>query len=163
MTQLDKWLFICSTLRLYITKLARLSTENPTLTTTGRAVYLHCCVRSQQLSSLRLGAIARVASLRWRDLHIGNTDVFLYFFLRLSQTKENHLGVDNPHKLDKGCGDFSKTRDFHNDYFSYSQNSYLLQQQVCYRLTFNQSAQISLHLNLTINVFVYCSLNVLIQ
>ena len=28
--------------------------------------------------------------------------------------KENHLGVDNPHKLDKGCGDFSQTRDFRN-------------------------------------------------
>ena len=29
------------------------------------------------------------------------TQMFFYtFFLRLSQTKENHLGVDNPHKLD---------------------------------------------------------------
>ena len=50
----------------------------PYKSATGRAVCLHCCVRSQLLSSLRFAVIA--SSLRWRDLQIGNTDVSLYFF-----------------------------------------------------------------------------------
>ena len=79
---------------------------------TGRAVYLHCCVRSQLLWSLRLAVIA--SSLRWLDLQIGNTDVFLYFFCDFLKQKKTILGSKIPTNW-INCGDFSQTRDFPNE------------------------------------------------
>ena len=90
---------------LCITKISRLSTENPTLTTTGRAVYLHCCVRSPLLSSLYVWRLSQgPASLRWRDLQIGNTDVFLYFFCDFLKRKKTILGSTIPTNWIKAVG-----------------------------------------------------------
>ena len=47
---------------------------------------------------------SRVASLHRRDLQIGNTDVFLYFFCDFIKRKKTILGSKIPTKLDKLWG-----------------------------------------------------------
>ena len=61
---------------------------------TGRAVYLHCCIRSQLLSSLCLKVIT--SSLRWRDIQVGNTDVFPYLFATFSNERKPSWGRKPP-------------------------------------------------------------------
>ena len=80
----------------------------------GRAVYLHCCVRSQLLSSLRLGLSARVQICAGTTSKLEIQMFFYTFLCDFLKRKKTILGSKIPTDW-INWGDFSQTRDFCND------------------------------------------------